>query len=135
MSCHTVHIGSVFGGRKKSQRKKSHGKKVTEKKSQEIKSQEKMSRNKLLPCSVLEQAYFKLPNNWSSTQEVSPQSWHDRIVLSGTKKAQTLIQTKHKVIKIIIIKIKMFIPNQKLRKSIILFCDFFSCDFFSYPKL
>ena len=38
------------------------------------------------------------------------------------------IQTKHKVITMVIIK--MFIPNQKLRKSLILFCDFFSCDFF-----
>ena len=57
----------------------------------------------------------------------------------GQKKAKTSIQTKHKVIKMVIIKIKMFIPNQKLRKSIILFCDFFpvtffptqNCDFFS----
>ena len=49
----------------------------------------------------------------------------------GHKKAKTSIQTKHKVIIMVIIKIKMFnIPNQKLRKSIILFCDFFSCDFF-----
>ena len=36
---------------------------------------------------------------------------------------------------IIMVIIKMFIPNQTLRKSIIHFCDFFSCGLFSYPNL